>query len=399
MKSMIDVLFLTNIPSPYMVGFLNELGKYCNLTVIFEKQSDSTRPNSWKETLGHELRFKSKILKGIPIGSQLYGDNLGIAPDDKAFSLSVIKHLKRKYDLIIVSNPCTPTGIIAIIYLQIMRIPYAIQSEGGFPGSGKGLKEYLKYRLMSKAVLYFSTCNLDDQYFYRYGATDYRIRRYNFTSMYKKDMPSEVISENSKNDIKKKLSIPDGIMIMTVGRSVPIKGYDILLKAYSGVERYIKSTNSLENVTLYFIGAEKLPEYDEIIRRYSIKNVEFIRNIPFEQLKEYYKAADIFVMPTRRDTWGLVINEAMAYGLPIISTNMCVATDALIEDKVNGLIIDSEDVEGMRNAIISLLIDRKKRYEMSNANYKKIHNNTIENMGITMYKHVEEYCSEKRKIL
>ena len=388
------VLYLTNIPSPYMVAYLNELGKYCELKAVFEKNSDNSRPDLWKETLSDELTFEYTVLKGISISSKLYGDDKGYAPDDKAFSPSVVKCISSEYDIIIVGNPCTPTGITAILYMQLKKIPYCIQSEGGFPGSGKGLKEKFKYRLMSRADLYFSTCDLDDEYFYTYGATKERIRRYNFTSMYKRDIPKSIITDAEKKAIRSKLGVKSDFMVLTVGRSVPVKGFDSLIRAFKGVNEHLNSATG-KKCFLYFVGAEKLSEYTGIIESEKIDNICFVENIPFEQVKDYYRAADVFILPTRGDTWGLVINEAMAYALPIITTDKCIAADALIKDGEGGIIVCVDDEEGFRNAMIKLLIDSDERIRMGEINYKIIQENTLEQMGITMSEHIEDYCRNK----
>ena len=75
--------------------------------------------------------------------------------------------------------------------MKFKKISYTIQSEGGFPGSGKGIKEKIKLWLMSGAKGYFSTCDLDDEYFLKYGASKNQIYRYPFTSMSQKDIPSK----------------------------------------------------------------------------------------------------------------------------------------------------------------------------------------------------------------
>ena len=73
-------------------------------------------------------------------------------------------------------------------------------------------------------------------------------------------------------------------------------------------------------------------------------------NVHFEgfklknELEKYYRAADLFVLPTREDIWGLVIQEAMACGLPVISTDKCAAALELIKHGENGYIIPCEDV-------------------------------------------------------
>ena len=388
------VLFLTNIPSPYKIDYLNELGKYCDLKVVFEKSADSSRPDSWKNSIRGDLDFEYTVLNGLSIDAKFYGDDQGYAPDDKAFSPSVIKHINRKYDVIIVGNPCTPTGIIAILYMQMKKIAYCIQSEGGFPGSGKGFKEKLKYRLMSRADLFFSTCSLGDNYFYTYGASEDKIRRYNFTSMYKSDIPDEIVSIDEKSFLKSKLGIEKDLMILTVGRSVPVKGYDALIRAYKGVNDKLISTIN-KNSSLYLVGAEKTREYETIIESEHISDVYFIKNLPFDQVKDYYLAADVFILPTRRDVWGLVINEAMAYGLPVISTDKCVAADALIDDGEGGIIVKVDDEDGFRNAQIRLLTDSEERKRMGAVNHQKIRNNTLEQMGITISRHIEDYCRSR----
>ena len=92
------ILYLTNIPSPYRVDYFNELGKYCDLTVLFEIQSSTERDKSWKS-------YKAENFKGIVMG--------GIRTRfDAAFCPSVIKYLKKgRYDYIVLTVLSSPTGI------------------------------------------------------------------------------------------------------------------------------------------------------------------------------------------------------------------------------------------------------------------------------------------------
>ncbi len=381
MKHELDVLYLTNIPSPYMVGYLNELGKYCRLKAVFEKEADSTRPDQWKESLRKSHNFEIIVLHGFSVLSKYYGDNQGNAPDDKALSLSVIKYLKQKYDLIIVGNPCTPTGIIAIIYMRLKHIPYTIQSEGGMPGSGKGVKERLKFLLMHKAEYYFSTCEMDDDYFITYGADRNKILRYPFASISEVDLPRSIPSEAEKRAAKRRLCIPGKRFILTVGRSVPVKGFDVLLKAIP----FIKE----KDITIGFVGGECLPEYKRIIEEKQIYNTVFVDNVDFSVLKEYYIAADVFVLPTRSDTWGLVINEAMTFGLPIITTNRCVAGNALVKEGKNGFIVSVEDSVAIAEKVNTILENKELSSEMGRMNYNLMREWTFEEMGKVMIKNIE----------
>lgn len=386
MMSKIKVLFLTNMPSPYVISYLNELDKYCEVTAVFEKGVDITRPKSWKNSV-KKARFNVIILNGISVGAKIYGDKIGSAPDDKALSLSVIKYINNKYNFIIVGNPCTPTGIIEIFYMRIKKIKYSIQSEGGFPGNGTGIKEKMKYWLMNKAEYYFSTCEMGDDYFLKYGARKDKIRRYPFASISRNQLPKEFVEESTRSNYKKKLKIMCDRMILCVARSVYVKGIDVLLKALHDVP---------SNVCTYIIGGKCTEEYKKIINEYNIKNIVFIPNLSAEKINYYYKAADIFVLPTRSDTWGLVISEAMIFGMPVITTNRCVAGNALIKNGINGYIVEVENSDELNSRLIQLLSDKTLRRKFGNYNYNMMHKWTYEDMGKIMANHIEQ-CLQERK--
>ena len=63
------ILVLTNIPSPYRVDFFNEWGKYCDLTVAFEKEASDERDNSWKKY--QFTHFKGVLLKGKSVKTDM----------------------------------------------------------------------------------------------------------------------------------------------------------------------------------------------------------------------------------------------------------------------------------------------------------------------------------------
>ena len=99
---------------------------------------------------------------------------------------------------------------------------------------------------------------------------------------------------------------------------------------------------------------------------------------------------------TVSDVWGLVVNEAMANGLPIITTNMCVAGLDLVENGKNGFILGVGDYNGLTRAITELF-DFKTRNKMSKESLTKIQEYTIENMGTIHKKIFEELYDDKQK--
>lgn len=354
-----NLLFITNIPSPYRVGFFNELGKYCNLTVIFEKQSSSERNEKW--IFDEFNNFEGIILNGISV------------KPDMAIDIRIFKHIKKDYyDHIIIANPLTLLGILTIVYLNIKRINFLIESDGGFPKQEKSLKEIIKKYCISSASGWFSTSNIHDQYYRMYGARNNGIYRYPFTSIYKSEVIDKIIPREMKMKIRNKLNINEKKVIVSVGQFIKRKGFDVLLKA-------CESFN--EDVGVYIIGGEPLDEYNQIIKRLNLKNIHFINFLSKDDLIRYYQAADLFVLPTREDIWGLVINEAMAQGLPIITTDRCIAGTELVEDGVNGFIVKVDDIADLHEKIDRILGSESIQSIMSKNSLHKINEFTIENMA------------------
>lgn len=352
------VLYMVNVPAPYMVNYFNELGKYCDLTVIFEKSTSTERDSSWKNYSFQN--FKGIILKGLSTDV------------DMAFCPQVIKYLKKNtYDFIIISSMATPTGILSIEYMKLRGIPFYLESEGGFAKNGKGFKERFKKFLMRGATGYFSTTPIGDDYFLTYGAEKEKIYKYPFTSIYESDILKEPVSIDEKLRLRKELGICEEKMVIAVGQFIYRKGFDLLIKAASELS---------SSVGVYIVGGEPTEEYIRLRNDNQIRNVYFEGYKNKTTLAKYYMAADVFVLPTREDIWGLVINEAMAYGLPIITTDHCIAGVELVNDE-NGKIIPVDSVLAIKEAINNILKDRQKLSEMASESIKKIKMYTFENMA------------------
>ena len=360
------LLWLTNIPSPYRVDFFNELGKLCELTVLFEKRSASDRDDSWKSF--NVKNFKAIFLKGIQ-----YGPTESFCPE-------VIRYLNpKKYDKIVVTNYSNLTGILAVAVMKMRRIPYIIESDGAFAGSGKGLKEKVKKWLIEKSALCFSTSDVHDNYYKKYGASRDKLVRYPFTSLHDADVLTAPVSAEKKSELREKLGIAESRMIVSVGQFIPRKGFDVLIEAMAHVD---------SNVGCYIIGGTPPEEYIQQVEALGLKNIHFVGFKCKDDLAEYYMAADLFVLPTREDIWGLVVNEAMAKGLPVITTDRCIAGLALITSQALGKIVPIEDDGALADAIeekLSALCP-----EMNRAVLNTISNYTFEKMAEVHMEILEE---------
>lgn len=322
-------LFLTNIPSPYRVDFFNELGKLCDLTVAFETGASKERDASWKQ---YDIKaFKAVFLNGI---------KYGVA---EAFCPNVIRLLRKNhFDRIILCDFTGFTGMLAILWLRMKRIPYWLESDGGFAKNGKGFKEKVKMFFIKGAQGYFSTAQEHDRYYLQYGAAPDRIWRYPFTSIYRRDVLDAPVSTEQKAQLRTELGIREEKVLIAVGQFIHRKGFDVLIDAMASLPR---------SIGCYIIGGEPSEAYLQQVAEYGLDNVHFVGFKTKDELSQYYMAGDLFVHPTREDIWGLVVNEAMAKGLPVITTDRCIAGLELIKNSEQGCIVPVGEAQELAHAI------------------------------------------------
>ena len=353
------VLYVTNIAAPYRVDFFNDLSKYCDLTVLFERKKAVDRNDEW---YNNAFSFNGIFLKSKNIGNEA------------AISFEVIKYLKQKYDLIILGGYSSPTAIIASLYMKFSKIPYILNADGGFINySERKINKFIKTFFISSAKYWLSSGKETNKYLVYYGANEKNIYNFPFTSLKESDILKEPISIEAKKKLKRNFNISYDKVILSIGQFIPRKGFDWMIEAYKDLDK---------SIGIYIIGGKPTNEYLKLKEKYKMDNLYFVDFQDKESVLNWYRSADLFVLPTREDIWGLVINEAMSQGLPVITTNKCIAGLELIEDGKNGYIIDVENKEMLlekTNFFFSLSNEKRKNI-MENC-LNKINKYTLENMS------------------
>ena len=144
------------------------------------------------------------------------------------------------------------------------------------------------------------------------------------------------------------------------------KGIDVLLKSLPVVL-------SRHNAVLKVVGTgPRLRQYQALAGELGIgQHVRFLGFVEHGGMPECYHQADLFVLPSRRESFGLVLAEAMACGLPVVATTAG-AIPEVVEDGVAGLLAPPDDPQALADAVNSLLSDPAKMEAMGAAGRARV---------------------------
>jgi glycosyltransferase involved in cell wall biosynthesis len=155
------------------------------------------------------------------------------------------------------------------------------------------------------------------------------------------------------------------VNVLCVARLIERKGLGVLLDAMASL-----ATN---NVRLHIVGSGRQQrELERTAKRKGLANRVFFHGpLPNGAVRELYRSADIFVLPTLSESCSMALLEAMSAGLPIVTTRAG-GNPYLIEDGVNGRLVEPADVQGLRTAIEALAADPACCESMGLANVRRI---------------------------
>ncbi len=317
------VLFLTNYPAPYRVRFFDELARTLDVTVLFADRTEDQKHRNADWYIPGQGRFHAVQLERR---AAVFGTN--------ALCLDVTAWLRKDFDAIVVCGYSNPTVMLAMAYLRLHRIPFYMEVDGGLirrEGRGKYL---FKRALVRMASWWLSSGRATTRYLVHYGAEENRVFTYPFSSLDEGDIADAPAALEEMAALRQMLGSGEAKVVLAVGQFIHRMGFDVLLRAVPDLE---------PDTGVYFVGGTPTADYLRLREELGAERVHFVGFLKKEALTAYYRAADVFVLPTREDIWGLVVNEAMAYGLPVIATDHCVAALELVEDGVSGYLVPVED--------------------------------------------------------
>jgi glycosyltransferase involved in cell wall biosynthesis len=129
---------------------------------------------------------------------------------------------------------------------------------------------------------------------------------------------------------------------MFCGRFIPVKNLPKILEGYA---EYCRAVPDALDLIMVGDGPSK-NELVELTLKLGVKEKVFFNGfVQYEQLPQYYGLADLFILGSYMEQWGLVVNEAMASGLPVLVSNKCGCVNDLVRNNENGFVFNPNNPE------------------------------------------------------
>ncbi|MFZ0478920.1 MAG: glycosyltransferase family 4 protein [Terriglobales bacterium] len=355
------VLILSEIISPYRIPVFNALAQHeaVDLHVVFLSETDAGL-RQWR-VYRDEIHFSYEVLPShrLRAGKRSMLLNWGLRSRLAEFAPEILicggynyvasweaQSWARRHDarFILWSESNAHDARSKLAWLQSMK-DYFLSRCDRFVVPGKASCEYLQSLGSAPELITVAPNAVNNRWFaaqaesVRAGAAEFR-ERYHLPQRF----------------------------ILFVGRLVPEKGVFDLLDAYGRL-----GDDRRRDVGLVFAGdGASRPELERKARRISPGEVYFPGFLHREDLAGFYAFADALILPTHSDPWGLVVNEAMACGLPVIATVVAGCSADLVEDEWNGYVVPPNDPERLKLAIERILESSALRQQMGARSAERI---------------------------
>lgn len=357
------VLIVFNHPAPYKVRLFNELSKDIDLDVIFERRSASDRPKDFYNCT--QYRFNAMFLEKGAFGAENSNTN--------ELRKYIAENFK-KYDLIIMNGYSTITEMKAIRFMKRKHIPFVLYINGGVIRKESFFKKKVKESLILSAFHYMSPCKEADEFLKHYGVKNKQISNYIYSTFYDRDVLEAPMTQKDKELLRVKFNLPEGKIYVSAGQFIDRKNNEQLIKQFIG-----------RNEQLLLIGEGPNKEsYLRFINQGNMNNVSIHDFVPKDELFKMLKACDYFVTLSKEDIFGHTTNEAMACGLPVISSVNVISSQHLIKDSYNGFLVSLDDDKEIQTALNNV------NSEMSINAIKTAKENTIEKSAASHLKIFKE---------
>jgi glycosyltransferase involved in cell wall biosynthesis len=309
--------------------------------------------------------FEHKFLKNWRAGDQVGGFWSLINP-------GIVSELRRhRYDALIVNGHNHATYLLAMLAAKTLGTAVMMRCETHLGLQRSAFRRSVRKPLMS--FLYNRICDLclpigtlNKEFYVFHGVERNRM----FTVPYTVDNEYFISAarQYAKPELRDELGVPgDKPIILFASKILSRKRPMDLLLAFHRLRE--QGTNA----ALLFVGSgERELELKDYVRAHQLADVHFLGFRNQSELPKYYSMADVFVFPSENEPWGLVLNEVMCAGLPIIASREIGAVPDLVRHEENGFIYDAGNIDQLSDCLHQLLITPDLRKRMGDRSRKLI---------------------------
>lgn len=356
---------LTSHPIQYQVPLFRKLAAHTDidLTVYF-CWNFGVENEQYDPGFGEKIKWDIPLFEGY---KYKFMPNLSPRPSSSFFGLinpSIIKELcKNRYDGIWVHGYVSMSNWFAFLGAWLSKTPILFRGESHLLNHRTGWKRAIKRivlpQLFKRISSFLPIGTLNGEYYKHYGIPDKEL----FLTPYAVDndffLKRYQELYDRRDHLKKELGIaPELPVILYASKMMQRKRAMDLLKAYGKIQKRV-------DVSLVFVGnGVERPALEAYSKDHDIHNVHFVGFKNQTELPDYFVIADVFVLPSTDEPWGLIINEAMNFGLPIITTDKVGASPDLVKDGENGFIYPVGNIEKLENYLLKLVYEPELREKM-----------------------------------
>lgn len=382
------VYIVVTHPIQYFVPLYQEMAKDADLDLHVMFCSDETIKGSSDEHFGIEVKWDIPLLEGYNF--KFLKNNSWKPSLNNGFwgiiNLSIISYLwSAPKGLIVVSGWKNFTYVLALFFGKLFGHKIAIRCEAPYfkealrkPSLKNSIRKILlKYLLFKFIIDYFQYIGVQNKKFYEHFGvkpnqllyTPYAVDNERFRQSSNSLSKSKLRENNNINE--------NDFVVLFTGKLYDVKRPFDLINSFLNLDA--KSNK------LILVGDGILrSRIAEFVAQKNIKNIQFPGFKNQTEIPDFYKMADVLVLCSESETWGLSINEAMNFGLPIICTNTVGCADDLVKTDINGFVFEMGDVDRLCNALKILSVNPELRLQMGKASLEIVqdysYHKTIQNI-------------------
>ena len=346
MTSRPRVAYWNNLPAPYMVERFEAVARRGALDFEAWFSEVETPERSWRVEPGSWL-FAHRLARVRRVGGRLVGlpprIPVGEWPD------------------LVVSLYAEPPYLTGLLQSRLRGAHTALWVEVTYDSwvRRSRAKESLKRRVFGAADGILTVGQDGRAYARKYGVDDARMHYLPHTIDARRFAADSAAHAEGRDSLRQSLGV-HGVTFAYVGRLWSGKGVDDLVAAFAVARR---ATNL--DMSLLLVGDG--PDEAALRARCAAEGVEGVVFAGFHQQEElpaYYAASDVFVFPTLGDPYGLVVDEAMACSLPVLSSTGAGEIRRRVTDGVTGYVYEAGDVATLARLMLDLAADPDRRRAM-----------------------------------